>query len=330
MTNRSSSFQIKNNNKLHSSSIDIDTDTTNDKSLIERLEWNDNGYQTWKWKENVINYLEMGDKSKPAILLIHGFGASAYHWRHNVPILAKDYHVFAFDMLGFGLSSKPIQNYDAEVWRDQTLDFIQEIVKKPIAVAGNSLGGFTALYAAASPIARSKKLINGVALLNAAGRFYDPNAPPKTTPPAWREAIVAAFQRFVIGLSFIYTKQPARIEQVLRQVYPVNQDNVDSDLVKSIQIPAQDPNAAEVFYRVVSRNGNGPPIFVDDLLKTLSVPLWLVWGKEDPWIRPASADKFQKLYPNAKRINIDAGHCPMDEAPAEVNKALQDFLKSLA
>ena len=330
MTNKSSSFKIKNNNKLHSSSssIDVNTDVTN-KNSIERLEWNDNGYKTWKWKDHVINYLEMGDKSKPAILLIHGFGASAYHWRHNVPTLAQDYHVFAFDMLGFGLSSKPIQDYDAEVWRDQTLDFIQEIVKKPIAVAGNSLGGFTALYAAASPIARSKNLINGVALLNAAGRFFDPNAPPKEEPPAWREAIVAAFQRFVIGLSFIYTKQPARIEQVLRQVYPVNQDNVDSDLVKSIQIPAQDPNAAEVFYRVVSRNGNGPPIFVDDLLKTLSIPLWLIWGEEDPWIRPASADKFQKLYPNARRISIDAGHCPMDEAPLEVNKALQDFLASL-
>ena len=31
--------------------------------------------------------IERGDKSKPALLLIHGFGASAYHWRYNVPEL---------------------------------------------------------------------------------------------------------------------------------------------------------------------------------------------------------------------------------------------------
>lgn len=33
------------------------------------------------------------------------------------PVLARDYHVFAFCKLGFGLSSKPVQEYSAEVWR---------------------------------------------------------------------------------------------------------------------------------------------------------------------------------------------------------------------
>ena len=54
----------------------------------------------------------------------------------------------------------------------------------------------------------------------------------------------------------------------------------------SIQYPAQNPNAPEVFYRVIAKNGNGPPVFMDDLLKTLKVPLLLLWGDKDPWIRP--------------------------------------------
>ena len=54
----------------------------------------------------------------------------------------------------------------------------------------------------------------------------------------------------------------------------------------SIQYPAQNPNAPEVFYRVIAKNGNGPPVFMDDLLKTLKVPLLLLWGEKDPWIRP--------------------------------------------
>jgi pimeloyl-ACP methyl ester carboxylesterase len=62
-----------------------------------------------------------GDASKPPLLLIHGFGASVYHWRYNIPALSEKYHVYALDLLGFGLSDKPVQDYPAEVWKDQVL-----------------------------------------------------------------------------------------------------------------------------------------------------------------------------------------------------------------
>lgn len=57
---------------------------------------------------------------QPALVLIHGFGASVYHWRYNIPALVKaGYRVLALDLLGFGLSDKPIIEYSAETWRDQ-------------------------------------------------------------------------------------------------------------------------------------------------------------------------------------------------------------------
>ena len=43
----------------------------------------------------------------PALLLIHGFGASTDHWRYNIPELSKYYEVHAIDLLGFGKSAKP-------------------------------------------------------------------------------------------------------------------------------------------------------------------------------------------------------------------------------
>ena len=36
-----------------------------------------------------------------------------------------------------------------------------------------------------------------------------------------------------------------RIEQILKQVYPIDNTNVDGELVESIQTPALDPSAAE-------------------------------------------------------------------------------------
>jgi pimeloyl-ACP methyl ester carboxylesterase len=90
--------------------------------MPEKLPWKPEGYKEWRWKyagapdgAHTIAYESMGDPLKPPLLLIHGFGASLYHWRYNLPSLAKDYHVFAIDMLGFGGSSKPIMDYSAEV-----------------------------------------------------------------------------------------------------------------------------------------------------------------------------------------------------------------------
>ena len=43
---------------------------------------------------------------------------------------------------------------------------------------------------------------------------------------------VETFKKFVIRVSFVYTKQPLRIAQVLKQVYPVDPSNVDDELVE--------------------------------------------------------------------------------------------------
>lgn len=65
----------------------------------------------------------------PPVVLVHGFGASAYHWRYNIPILAANHRVFAVDLLGFGWSDKPlVSGYtDYSVWQDQLASFIQEV-----------------------------------------------------------------------------------------------------------------------------------------------------------------------------------------------------------
>lgn len=52
---------------------------------------------------------------------------------------------------------------------------------------------------------------------------------------------------------------------------------------------------------------------INSLLNQLSVPLLLLWGENDPWIGPRAADRMLKLYPQAKKVGLEAGHCPHDE-----------------
>ncbi|CAM9301271.1 unnamed protein product [Ascophyllum nodosum] len=305
---------------------------------LTKIPWKQEGYLSWEYNGHKVNYVDEGDKTKPAVVLIHGFGASVYHWRYNIPALVEaGYRVLALDLLGFGLSDKPIIEYSAEVWRDQVCAFVREVVGGTAVVAGNSLGGFTALAAASY----APDTIKGCVLLNGAGRFRDRAQEAlveaqKDTPPrapfllAWDQAIKSAgtyIQRTIMRASFYYTKQPARIKQVLTQVYP-DPRNVDDELVESIRVPALNPNAPEVFQRIIMRTG-GPGLTVDDLLEGYESPLLLLWGELDPWIRPAAADKIQTLYPPAKRVSVQAGHCPHDESPEVVNDALVEWLLSI-
>jgi pimeloyl-ACP methyl ester carboxylesterase len=106
----------------------------------------------------------------PPILLIHGYGASAYHWRYQLPALSKKYRVYAMDLLGFGWSEKALVEYSSgKLWGQQIGDFIREVIhqqpgaaaggsetsssssssKEPVVLVGNSLGGYACMNAAA-------------------------------------------------------------------------------------------------------------------------------------------------------------------------------------
>lgn len=295
---------------------------------IERLPFKPDGYSFWTWQGHKIHYVEQGEGTP--VVLIHGFGASAFHWRYNIPELAKTHKVFAIDLLGFGWSEKALVDYDAMVWRDQVVDFLMEVVKEPAILVGNSLGGFTALVAAAG----LREQVAGVALLNSAGQFGDANGETSNSEESILQKFILKplkdiFQRIVLGFLFWQAKQPARIESVLKSVY-FNKSNVDDYLVQSIIRPADDPNAGEVYYRLMTRfMSNQSKYTLNSVLSKLSCPLLLVWGDLDPWVGPAKAERIKEFYPNTSLVHLQAGHCPHDEVPELVNKALVDWLLTL-
>ncbi|KAL8473877.1 hypothetical protein ACS0TY_030655 [Phlomoides rotata] len=234
------------------------------------------------------------------------------------------------DLLGFGWSEKALIEYDALVWRDQVVDFVRDVVKEPAVLVGNSLGGFTALVAAES----LKDQVKGVVLLNSAGQFGDSITATTDSEENVLQKFVLTplkevFQRVVLGFLFWQAKQPARVESVLKSVY-VNSANVDKYLIDSITRPADDPNAGEVYYRLMTGfMSNQRKYTLDSVLSQLSCPLLLVWGDLDPWVGPAKALRIKEFYRDTSLVNLQAGHCPHDEVPELVNKALLDWLPTL-
>jgi pimeloyl-ACP methyl ester carboxylesterase len=262
----------------------------------------------------------------PAILLVHGFGASTDHWRFNLPVLAGRHEVHAVDLLGFGRSAKPAGlAYGGALWRDQLVAYVREQIGRPTVLVGNSLGGYAALAAAAA----LGEGAAGLVLLNAAGPFSEEQAPPAGWGAIARRSIGGALLRSPVlqRLLFENLRRPATIRRTLRQVY-IDRTNVDEELVASIRRPALDPGAFGVF-RTVFDIPRGQPL--DALFAELAAPLLLLWGIRDPWINaPGRREQFRRHAPPATtEVVLEAGHCPHDEVPDRVNAVLLDWIASL-
>ena len=54
-----------------------------------------------------VAYADLGDARRPALLLLHGWGESKETWRYLAGELAREYHVLAVDLPGFGESDCP-------------------------------------------------------------------------------------------------------------------------------------------------------------------------------------------------------------------------------
>ena len=263
---------------------------------------------------------------RPPLLLVHGFGASTDHWRHNIPALAEHYQVHAIDLLGFGRSAKPADlAYGGALWRDQLCAYVQERIGRPTVLVGNSLGGYAALAAGAALGGHCA----GVVLLNAAGPFrVEQESPGGWGAIARRSIATALFKSPVLQrLLFENMRRPATVRRTLNQVY-VDRTNVDDELVASILRPSRDPGAFGVF-RTVFDIPSGEPL--DALFAQLQAPLLLLWGIRDPWINAAARRSlFQRYAPAAtSEVVLQAGHCPHDEVPAIVNAELLQWLDTL-
>jgi len=273
------------------------------------------------------------------VLLVHGFGASAEHWRHTLPALSAAAQVMAIDLLGFGDSDKPPSRLDGELgrpgsvrycfdlWGQQVVDFIHErIGDRPLHLIGNSIGGVVALTAARLLEAEGRPPVQ-VVLIDCAQRLLDRKRLAELPP--WERAGRPLLQRLVrqrraIALLFRVLARPAMIRRVLTTAYPSG-GNVDEELVRLLHRPATDPGAVESFRGFVN-------IFDDhlapDLMAEMRVPVRMIWGSRDPWEDPAEARRWAATLPCVKELRVleGLGHCPHDEAPERVNPLLLEWI----
>ena len=122
---------------------------------------------------------------------------------------------------------------------------------------------------------------------------------------------------------FQFVRQKSYIRKTLEQVY-VNKSEVTDQLVEDVYRPATDPEAPAAFAALFKAERGE---YVDVLLDKMTCPLLLIWGDADPWMDTYSRGKlFQQHYNMLEEHHINAGHCPHDDAPAEVDALLRNWV----
>lgn len=289
--------------------------------------------QSWQWQGFTIGYKqaepqqsEPQQRSAPAVVLIHGFGASSIHWRKNIPALAKTCRVYAIDLLGYGKSAKPAPgqplDYTFETWGQQILDFCEQVVGQPAFLIANSIGCIVAMQAAVT----RPEWVRGVALLDCSLRLLHDRK--RQTLPWYRSASTPLIQKVLsyrplIRFFFARLAQPKSVKRILQQAYG-DKTAVTDELVSLLLEPAADPGAVEVFLAFISYSQGPIP---EDLLPQLTCPTLILWGQADPW-EPVELARAYADYPAVEDFIelAGVGHCPQDEAPEVVNPILAEWV----
>ena len=244
------------------------------------------------------------------VVLIHGFGASMYAWRHTLPALAAaGYRVIAFDNRGFGFSDKPSHGYSTAAYVKLVVSLLDSLHIASAVLVGHSMGGAIAAEVAMAHPDR----VSGVVLIDAAG--FGMRWPGVLKIARWPVvgAIATAFRsRWITA-------------RILRSTY-ANPSKVSDADVDQYYAPVPDPNFGRALrgvlreFRFDSLGGGR--------LRALQTPTLVVWGEADRWTPLRDGTRFGRELPRgAFAVVPGTGHNAPEESPTEVNRLMLDFLK---
>jgi pimeloyl-ACP methyl ester carboxylesterase len=219
-----------------------------------------------------LAYVDEG--AGPAVLLLPGFPSSSYLWRAFVPPLAARHRVIAPDLLGYGDSDKP---QDVSLTITAQAGYIRELLEilgvQRFAVAGHDIGGGVAQLLALDAAATALILFDSIA--------FDvwPIEGVRMLQQTGTDQETADLVRDVIGLTL--------------DLGMAKEDRRSDEVVEAYAAPfVRDPGA---FFRAARAiDGNGLSARVDEIA-ALDVPVFVVWGEEDPFLPVEVADRLNEI-----------------------------------
>jgi len=245
-------------------------------------------------EENGFSYIDEGEGE--VLLLLHGLMGALSNWDKVIEEFSSEYRVI--------IPILPIYDLPLLTTGVKTLaKFVHKFVKykklTDVTLLGNSLGGHVALiYVLAHP-----EVVKAMVLTGSSGLYE--NAFGGTFPRRGSYDFVKEKTEYTFYDPEVASKE--LVDDVFRIV---------NDRHSVIRILAMAKSA-------IRHN------MKDDLHK-ITIPVSLIWGRNDKITPPDVAVEFNQELPDAELHWIDkCGHAPMMERPEEFNVLLRGFLERL-
>lgn len=253
-----------------------------------------------------------GPATAPAIVLLHGFGASLHTWeawaQAAQATATGPWRVIRFDLPGSGLSPPdPADDYtDAH-----SLALLQALMDQlgvaRATLVGNSMGGRLAWSFAAAHPERVERLV----LVSPDG-FASPGFAYGMAPevPAVLGLMRHALPRPLLRRSLepAYA-DPARLTEPVLDRY--------HDLIRA-------PGARDAMLHRMRQTVLSDPT---ERLRRIQAPTLLLWGAQDGLIPVRHAEDYLRTIPQSRLVRLDGvGHLPQEEAPERSWQAVEAFL----
>jgi pimeloyl-ACP methyl ester carboxylesterase len=243
------------------------------------------------------------------VVFIHGFGASMYGWRYQLPpTVAAGYRVVAIDNRGFGFSEKPAHGYTNAAYARLVVALLDSLGIASAVLVGHSMGGAIAAEVALQYPDR----VRGMVLIDAAGYGV-----------RWPGVLKLARWPFVGAVA---TRFRARwiTARILRSTFADPSKVTEAD-VDQYYAPVPEPEFGRALRGVLRE------FTFDSLggrLGRVQAPTLILWGDADRWIALRDGTRFARELPRSEFVVVArTGHDAPEESPDRVNRLLLDYLK---
>jgi 2-hydroxymuconate-semialdehyde hydrolase len=258
------------------------------------------------------NYIEAGDPSLPALVLIHGSGpgVTAFaNWNGVIPALSEHFHVLAPDMVGFGYTEVPeeVTDFTLDFWVDHIIGFLDALGIEQASFIGNSYGGALSLAVAARHPARVRRF----ALMGAAGLRFEMSK----------------------GLLDVWGYEPSEANmRKLMETFAYNPGLVTDAIVLSRHNASIRPGSHEAFSRLFPEPRQAK---LDRLatpeedIRKIQAPALIIHGREDVIVPVDVAYRFSALLPHSElHVFGECGHWTQIEKKDRFVEVVLPFLKA--
>ncbi len=261
-------------------------------------------------------------RALPAAVFVHGLMGYSFSWRHNLEFFARQREVFAVDLLGMGHSDRPetgAADLGLEATASRLLQFLRSMGRSKIDLVATSHGGAVAMLAASRDRSSARPMIRRLALIAPAHPFMPEThvqlasflAPFGGMFSNGLASWGAAVQGHAMGLMYAHE---SRITAETRTGYAVNYGDARS----------------YEYVQEVMRSWRGDMRLLEAALPSIAcIPTLLLWGADDDTVSASSGLELRKCFFHAEFVLLPGvGHLPYEEAPAEFNRCLLQFLAS--